>query len=445
MNYLTNRQKNRIGRCAALLAVIISALLLLSFAAAAEDGTEKIPLSRSKAYLISTVENGKILKSANTEERISPASTVKIMSGLLLCEAFSERLDEKITVTSAQIKDVSGRYAGLAAGQTPTVRDLLYMGFCGGFNDAIRILATVQYGSDEGLISAMNMRAAFLGMKSTFYVNSTGVHNDNMFTTVSDLQKLALAAYSCNLYMTVSSATAYSTEGLYSPFSFENYNKIISSGQYRNTLCRGINAGSTPEDGYSLVTIAEKNGVPYLCIVMGAESDSEGIYSYIIANQLLTWAINRYGTVSLLSQSDVICELEVRLSVKTKSLTAVPAEDVSAFLPLTYTVGKEITRTYELDSEKLDAPVSDGQKVGTVTVYCEGTEFATVDLVVRGSAEKSELLEGLQKIMDFSKSDFFKGILISAAILIIVFITVRAFVIGTRNKNRRRSRASRSR
>lgn len=422
---------------AALLA-FVTVFPLLFTGAYAGDGTENIPLSKCEAYLISTPASGKVLKSENADKQIFPASTVKIMSGLLLCEQFAGRLDEHVTITEPMIKDVgASRHMGLKVGNTPTVRDLLYLGFCGGFNDAVKALAVLHYGSEEGIVAAMNIRAASLGMKDTFYANVGGIHDPSMHTTVNDLAILAAEAMKNSLFMTVSSALSYSTEGLYSPFSFPNYNSIISSGQYRNTLCRGMNAGSTPQAGNVLVTVAEKNGVSYLCIVMGAQKDDDNNYSYIIANRLISWAINRYGTKKLLSSADVICEIPVTLSVKTKSVICIPAEDVTAFLPLDYEVGKEITRTYELFADTLEAPVELGAKVGTVTVFCDGDAVATVDLVTKTAAEKNEFLGALEKIKAFSKSDVFIGTVITAAALIILWIIINAIIKGTRKKKRK--------
>ena len=421
--------------------IVLLTLLLLLFSVPAvhaetDDGTASLQLDKAKAYLIGTANGEKILKSSPTDTVISPSSTVKIMSGYLLCEYFANRLDEKITVTAEMVKNVSGRYVGMKAGATPTVRDLLYMGFCGGFNDAILILACTAYGSEAELVNAMNVKAAELGMKSTFYANATGLDSKTMYTTVGDLQKLAAAAWQSTLYMTVTSAQSYATEGLYSPFSFNNYNDLIAPGSYRNPLCKGMNAGNTPESGYAVVTVAEKKGVAYLCIVMGAEKDDTATYSYLLANRLISWAYDRYGTKTLLETSRIICEIPVTLSVKTDSVPVVPADSISAFVPLSYSLDNEVTYEYELDAESLTAPVEVGMHVGRITVYCDGQAIGTVALITKSGAEKSMLLEWIDSIRAFTKSDFFAGFLITALILTVLWVIFRAIYRGTARKRR---------
>jgi len=422
-----------------LTAAILAALLfILPFSSFAEenDGTEDIPLEKATAYYIGTADGAKALKSSDLSARFNPASTVKIMSGLLMCEFYADRLDERINVTDDMVEGVTGRYVGMKKGSKPTVRDLLYLGFCGGFNDAVMILGYNAYGSELDFVTAMNRKAAELGMKDTFYSNSTGVHNANNTTTLKDLKTLAVAAYQCKLYMTVTSAVSYSTEGLGTPFSFTNTNSLLTSGTYTNNLCRGMNAGNTPESGYGVVTVAEKNGVPYVCIVMGAQSDTKTTYSFAIANKLIAWAFNRYGTKTLIDTTLVVCEIPVSMSVKTKSVVVVPDDSVSAFIPLSYTLGNEITYEYELFDETLDAPVEAGQKVGRITVYCEGSAIATVGLITKNAADKSDILEGMQKIKDFTSGDFFIGTCITAAVLTFLYLTALAFIRGSKKKKK---------
>ena len=425
----------------AVIAYLLIAVMLSCVTANASDGTEKLPLSHAGAYYIKNLETGSVLKSTDDKAQIKPSSTVKIMSGLLLCEKYASRLDEQITITPEMAKDNNAsRSIGLTAGQKPTVRDLLYLTVCGSFNDALKALAYDGFTSPESLTLAMNERAISLGMSATHYDNPYGLDSAGATTCLSDMVILAEAAMQNGLFMTASSAKDYTPEKLPASYAFNNHNKLIGPSKYRNTDCRGMNAGNTPGGGYSVVTVSEKNGISYLCIVMGADYLDGVEYSYSIANGLINWAFSSYENKVLLKPSDVVCEVPVSLTVKNKTVLAVPAETVEAYLPKSYSKGNEISVRYTLYSSELEAPVAEGDEVGTVSVFCNGALVGQTKLVSKTSAERSSLLYSLERIKNFSKSDFFKGALITAAVLAVVWITAGAVIRGTKNKKRRTGR-----
>ena len=115
---------------------LIAAHLIALPASAVE---ETMPV---RAYAVYAVHGGELLAAKNAGELIPPASTAKIMSGLLFCEAFldkgddslnNEKLQRKITVTSEMLRGASGRKLGLAAGDVLTLEALLYAAIGGGF------------------------------------------------------------------------------------------------------------------------------------------------------------------------------------------------------------------------------------------------------------------------------------------------------------------------
>ncbi|MBO7375585.1 MAG: D-alanyl-D-alanine carboxypeptidase, partial [Clostridia bacterium] len=290
--------------------LILSCALMFPYQARAEsDGTEKLPLSHAGAYFIKNLETGSVLKSTDVGASIRPSSTVKIMAGLLLCERYGGSLDDVIEITPAMAKDNNAsRSIGLIAGQKPTVRDLIYLTVCGSFNDALKALAIDGYSSPESLTAAMNERAIRLGMTSTHYDNPYGLDSDGARTCLSDLVILAEAAMNNGLFMTASSAKDYTPEKLPASYAFNNHNKLIGPSKYRNTECRGMNAGNTPGSGYSVVTVSEKKGISYLCIVMGADSVDGVEYSYAVANGLINWAFSSYENKIILKPTDIVCE-----------------------------------------------------------------------------------------------------------------------------------------
>jgi len=432
-----------------MLCLLSAVLFILPFSGlyTSAEKLEELPLNNAQAIYVYNIDNSMLLTAKEADKRIYPASTVKIMTGLICCEKLNGRQKEKVTVTEKMVSFIEGRYMGIKAGDTPTIGDLLYLGFCGGFNDAIVIMEYLIAGSEADFVAMMNNRARELGMTGTNYTNATGVHNDNMYTTVEDTAKIALEASKNGLLMTVTSATDYETTGFTKAFAFDNYNRLIASGKYQNTLCRGLNAGSTPNAGACAVTVAEKNGETILSVVMGAVIDDyNNNYAYILSSRLIDWAFDNFGNVNVFSTSDVICEVPVSLALDTDSCIAVPERNVSYYLPKTVSVSKtpgdnaacDITFSYRLTETSLEAPVDTGKQIGFLSVFYKGELIDSVALVAGQSVDKSQLLYVFDKIKAFSKSDFFIGAVITFLVCSIAYITVISVMRGSRKVYRRR-------
>lgn len=433
-------------------ALLLSAVLLMSFAltlsvlplCSSAKTFEDIPTDNAEAIYIYNIENDLILYQKNEGERIQPVSTVKIMVGLIATEALSGKLDEPVTITPQMIDGVVGQHYNIVAGHTLSVRDLLYLAFCGGCHRSINILAHVISGNVPNFISLMNAKAAELGMTDTLYTNVTGMHADGMYTTVNDIAKLCLEASKNPLLMQITTVDAHETEMLGEKnFIFENRNYLVGTGytaKYFNKLCHGLAAGSTTESGYCVATIADDGNLSYLCIVMGATEDTENgiVYSYSLANDLIKWAYSDWGYVEVISNTMPVCEIPVSMSLDIDSVLVVPSKTVSIYLPKSSAVGNGITHSYSLNSEELQAPVSEGAHVGIITAYYEGQELVTVDLITKTSVAQSEVLYSLMRIREISQSRIFIASVIFAIIFIILYIIVKAFVRGYANNNRYR-------
>ena len=119
------------------------------------------------------LESDKILYKQSNQRAIAPASTVKIMTGLLAIELLSNRLDDYITVTSEMMSDVEGYSVGIKVGDVIKIRDLLYGLICAGGNDAAHILAYISMGNTVSFVKEMNRRASEWGCSATNYANPT--------------------------------------------------------------------------------------------------------------------------------------------------------------------------------------------------------------------------------------------------------------------------------
>ncbi len=418
------------------LATLISTAAMMALPSLAIDDPEVQNISGALVY---NFENEKTIYKYKDTQKIYPTSTVKIMTGILAIEALGDRLDEKITITSEMISKVSGNNIKLEAGDVVTVKDMIWTLLVNGANDSAYVLAYAVSGSLEKFITKMNTRAKELGAIHTNYVNPTGMHDENMYTTVADTAIIARHAYTLPMFMECSSSMKYSMESF--NHTVHNRNCLLTlyyDKNYYDSQARGMNAGSTPQGGHSVVTTATNGELSYLIVVMGGETVEGTIYSYTTASKLIDWAFESFNYIEVLSPNKIICDIPVSLSSVTDMVNLVSSDTLSVYLPSDVDPETAIELSYVTYTEQLQSPVTKGQVCGSVTATYNGEILGTSDIVATADVARSELLYTFYKIEQFSKSKFFIATIVSAVILTVIYIFGTAFLRARRPNKRRR-------
>lgn len=241
--------------------IIIFALLLLPLNAAAVSVS-------AKAAVVLNGDNGEVIYEKNANEKLSMASTTKIMTGLLLCEYGN--FEREITVTAEMLR-VEGSSMGLLAGDKVTLHDLLYGLMLASGNDAANVIAFVLGGSLDGFVKMMNEKAQELGLENTHFATPSGLDADDHYTTALELGKLAVYAMQNEEFRkAVSSEKAVLNYGN-PPYrrSLTNHNKLLK--MYEGAV--GIKTGFTKKSGRCLVSAAERDGKFVVAVTLNAPSD----------------------------------------------------------------------------------------------------------------------------------------------------------------------------
>lgn len=379
------------------------------------------------------ITSDKLIKAENETMELNTSTSAKVMMGLLACEKLGDRLSDHIQVTKEMLAGISGVQYGFQTGQSVLISDLLYAAICGSYNDAAYIVAYAVSGGVENFVTLMNKRAHELGATKTHYTNPIGYpDNASMVTTASDTAKIALAAYENSLYMEICSAYKLQTSDgdiIY------NRNYLVCSytkADYYNKNCLGMNAGYSGEaGGWSVITVASDNDQKYLCIMLGGkESPSGKIYAYSEANKLIDWALSEYKTITIFNKGKEIGLIEIGLTGMTANKAAyVTATDLNAYLPVEVTYHEGLlTSKVELYSNKVNAPVEAGYKVGELKIYYDGDCVGKCDLVLTQSYEQNSILAAINKVGEYTQSRAFIITLISAAVLVpcaVIFVKVK--------------------
>ena len=205
---------------------------------------------------------GECLYAKNGEQRALIASTTKIMTGLLVCEA--GELDRVVTVPDAAV-GLEGSSMYLKKGETLTRRDLLYGMMLHSGNDAALTLAVSISGSEAAFVRQMNQRARALGLTQTHFANPHGLDSGENYSTALDLARLAQAALQNVQFRAVVSTKTITCAGR----ALTNHNKLL----WRYDGCIGVKTGYTRHAGRILVSAAERDGRLLIAVTISDPDD----------------------------------------------------------------------------------------------------------------------------------------------------------------------------
>lgn len=267
-------------------------IVVCTFQIAVSDTTihaASAPTVSAHAYVIMDANTGKILYSKNPKKKIYPASTVKLMSALVVLDRCSPNKTIKITKKMLRQVPSDSSVAGLKAGNSYSVSTLLHMLLLPSAGDAAIALAYGSYGSQKAFVTAMNKKAKKLSLSHTSFDNPIGLdignHYYKTYTTASDFSKLARYAMTNSTIRTIVSKPSYTVpKTKHTPaFTIRNTNQFLTGFSYNKNLYQviGGKTGTTKAAGCVLITSAvDKNGHEIICAFFGNQ-DHEKMYSDI--------------------------------------------------------------------------------------------------------------------------------------------------------------------
>ena len=161
------------------------------------DATKTLDLELySSSAILIDMQHGTVLAEKNPDEKIYPASMTKVMTLLVAAENLPD-LDATFTMTQAIIDPIylaGASMAGYVDGETVTMRDLLYGAVVPSGAEATEALAQAVAGSEAGFVALMNEKAAALGLTNTHFMNTSGLHDENHYSTAREIALILQAA-----------------------------------------------------------------------------------------------------------------------------------------------------------------------------------------------------------------------------------------------------------
>lgn len=283
---MTIRQRRRQRRRRRMLAAVMLSVVLLSFTAyfvLGQDKGERESLSglNSPNAILVELETGKVLGEKKADEKIYPASLTKIMTAVLAVENIGD-LQERITVPEEifpKLYEEGASMAGFCPGEEAVGLDLLYGVLLPSGAECCLTFADRIAGSEEDFVDMMNEKAKELGMEHTHFTNSTGLQDEDHYSTVRDISVLLRYALAGDTFRQVFTSSSYSTNpSACHPEGFTFYSTMfqeMNSAAVTDGEILGGKTGYTKEAGLCLASLAVIGQKEYILITAHARGDHE--------------------------------------------------------------------------------------------------------------------------------------------------------------------------
>ncbi len=327
-----------------------------------------------KSALLMDVATGTVLFEKNAHEALAPASVTKVMTMLLIMEAIDSGKisweDAVITSESAAAKGGSQIY--LKEGERMSVADMVKSIAVSSANDCACAMAEHLAGSEEAFVALMNRRAQELGMQDTHFVNCTGLDDDpsakQHVTSAHDIalmsRELLLKHPSIKEFTTIWMDTV--RDGT---FGLSNTNKLIRF--YPGAT--GLKTGFTSGAGYCLSASAAREDMELIAVVMGCETSQD---RFAACKSMLDYGFANYAVIRPDTDS---FSVPVKLG-HADTVTAVPAELPQLLVDKSQ---KNQVQIQVAMDDSVTAPVSQGQRLGTLTMQIGDQTLAQIPMVAQ--------------------------------------------------------------
>lgn len=410
-----------------------------------ENKSEKkneFPVPNADSAIVIDTKSGDIIYALDADKKVYPAGLTNLMTAVLTVEA--KDLNDTFQVTKDVLSGITydQPQLGLAEGETYTIEQLLHAVILNSNNDASNALAIAVSGSVDEFVKKMNEKAKDLGLNDTNFVNPSGFHNENHYTTASDMAYLAKYALQNQAIANIAKTQKYTfppTGIRTSEKTILSTNHLVSRYKYPYHYyanATGLKSGNSTEAGYCLAATAVKNGFNVLSVIMGAPNQdaNEKAYSFRDTAAIFDYVFDTYQSVLLAKKGDVIHDSKVEEAKNSTRLALTVEEDV--YSTMKKTADTDIIKNeVELTEESIKAPIEQGQVFGTVTYSYNDRELTTVNLVAANEVKRDFILHIINSVLGF----IFHPIVI-IILLLVLYVWARLRIARNRKRRLRHSK-----
>jgi len=335
------------------------------------------PVIAARAWILVDAVTGQTIAAHNPEQTVEPASLTKIMTVYLTFDALKENRisrDQQVVVSEKAWKTPGSRMF-IEPRKEVTVDEIIQGIVVQSGNDASVAIAETLAGTEEAFAQRMTEKARELGMTDTTFKNSNGLPDPEHTTTVRDLAILAQRMISDhpNDYAVYSQR-----EFTYNNIKQANRNRLL----WADPSVDGMKTGHTEAAGYCLISTAQRGERRVISVLVGADSEATRAEESL---KLVNWAFQNFDTVKLVNQGEAA--IEARVWEGTSEIARLGTDEA---IWLTIPRGK--TGDVQLLAQRPDpllAPLTQGQRVGTLTLTVDNQPLRVLPLDVMTAVERA--------------------------------------------------------
>ena len=344
----------------------------------------------AEGVLIAETTTGEVIYEQGADKKIYPASTTKLLTAMLVLDNCS--LTDVVTVNNSAISAVPWDYvkAGIYAGETFTVEELLNVMLIMSANDVANVLAEHVAGTVQNFVVMMNDRAAQLGCQNSHFTNPSGIHNSEHYSTAREISIIARAAYQYPDILRITSKDSCSLPktSLSKERTYKSTNQLVrkdSSNYYQ--YCVGGKTGYTNIANECLVAFSNYENTSFMIVIMGEKSSSSSA-KFAYSKKVFEYLHSALKNVQLCKKGEVAETIKIKGGTrKTRQIDVLYGDNLSMLV----NIGDEkLDSVIEYDP-KLKAPITAGQEIGSIT-YTKNGETINVPLIAGSDVAKSYLL-----------------------------------------------------
>ena len=339
----------------------------------------------AKSAILIEASTGEIIYSKNANEKLAPASMTKMMSLIIIMENI-EKGNLKwndVVIVSKNAASMGGSQIFLEANEAMSVEDLI-KGICvASGNDATVALAEKIAGTEGAFVKLMNQKAKALGLKNTNFKNATGLDAEGHYSSAYDMAMIAKELVRHEKILEFSSIYEdYLRKGSNNSFWLVNTNKLVKFYSYID----GLKTGFTSDAGYCLTATGKKRNMRLISVVMGEET-SEKRSADTLA--MLDYGFNMYNIEKVVDSNKSLGKVKVNMG-DIEYVDIVSKKDITV---LNNSQKEKRNVTYEINTDKIVAPVKVGDVIGKISVYENGTLSYNVELTVVNDIKKASIIK----------------------------------------------------
>lgn len=347
----------------------------------------EFPKVKSKYVYVYNLDENRVLYEKNSHKKMYPASMTKMMTVLTALDEIKD-MDEVIVFTPEMLEGLSEEGAsvvGYQVGNEARVIDLLYGILLPSGADASRAIAIHLYGSEEAFVKKMNEKAKALNLENTHFMNTSGLHDKDHYSTAADMAKILETGLKNTTFKKIFTTESYvigsnkkdntlatSLEG--TTLESTKLNLMRNAGIEKDII-KGSKTGYTLEGGLCMASIADHDKAHYLIVTGNAGTDAGSAQNMKDAYTLYNYLFKNYERKLIYPKHKDIAEADLRFGESDK----VAIQSKNDIYLLMEKGDTEFKADFAQSIDK--APIEKGEIIGTMEITYQDDVRLSFDVI----------------------------------------------------------------